>query len=66
MRKFDVWRLAMLLHHIDQSLEVIKPMAEDSDDRDERLTAENVSTWLSANITTAQVIALENRARCHP
>lgn len=59
MRKFNVWNLAMLLHHIDHAIEVIKPMASDPGLRDEKLTQENVDAWLSGNIGLAESLAKE-------
>jgi hypothetical protein len=59
MRKFEVWQLAMLLHHIDHSIEVTKPMAEDTELRDEKLDVENVSAWIEGNILLAQIISKE-------
>lgn len=59
MRKFEVWNLAMLLHHINHSLEVIKPMATDKELRDEHLSASEIETWLLGNIMMAQVAAKE-------
>jgi hypothetical protein len=53
MRKFNVWGLAMLLHHIDHAIEAVKPMAAHSELRDERLTPENVKMWLTGNIMMA-------------
>jgi hypothetical protein len=59
MRKFDVWRLAMLLHHIDHSLADIKPMAEDKELRDEKLDPSHIAMWISGNMMSAQMIAKE-------
>jgi hypothetical protein len=55
MRKCDVWGLVMLLHHIDHSIEVLKPMAESKELRDEEVDSDSVSTWLNGNITMARI-----------
>jgi hypothetical protein len=57
MRKFDVWGLVMLLHHIDHSIEVTKPIAEDKDLRDEKLNDQSVKSWIDGNIMMAQMIS---------
>src|SRR6476646_3411838 len=59
MRKFDVWDLAMLLHHIDKALGVAKPLAtcDDTELRDKKLSPEEIEMWASGNILMAQSIA---------
>ena len=59
MRTFDAWGLAMLLHHIDHAIEVIKPMAESDATRNDQLTKKEVDAWLSANIGMADHFAKE-------
>lgn len=47
MTTFDVWSLAKLLHHIDHSLEVLKPMATaDAETRDTKLSQDKIELWL--------------------
>ena len=47
----------MLLHHIDHSLEALKPMAEDKELRDDKLSPEDVQLWISGNLSMAENIA---------
>ncbi len=60
MTTFDVWSLAKLLHHIDHSLEVLKPMATaDAETRDTKLPQDEIDLWLFPNVLLGIAIAQE-------
>jgi hypothetical protein len=59
MRKFNVWSLAMLLHHINRTRESLRKYAEDKEGCDDSMGQENSNELLEGTLMTAQTIAME-------
>lgn len=59
MRKFEVYSLAMLLHHISHARHVIRPMVEDKDLSDQGMDQKDVDAWISGSIIHAQIISTQ-------
>jgi len=57
MRKFNVWSLAMLLHHINSTRESLRKYAEDKEGCDDPIGQEYADEMLEGTLTTAQTIA---------
>jgi len=57
MRKFDVWTLVMLLHHINEGREALRGLAEDKESSDVIMEAKFVETFLSGSLMSAEMLS---------